>query len=269
MSSIISLDRRHIAISQLVIFLIIQIVQFYTRFIQEWRYWHHNKRKSLPRCILSSWMGLLGVLAQFRIAGSAMIISNNNPNQSMLIAENVLQGIGLSPLMFEVSLVLLRSGQAGRKGPGNSRYPKQIRFALTLFRFPIIFSIVLVVVGASIQNRICKIVGSIMLPIAFAFGCGLAVLLAVQYRAVLPKAGHRCVLLVLVALPFLVVRVAHFLLAEFGPRKFSSEVGDTGVTVGMRLVMEIIITMCLLAARAVAEPFWSVPVETGRGRLTG
>ncbi|KAK1143918.1 hypothetical protein N8T08_006033 [Aspergillus melleus] len=262
MPSIISSDRRHIAIAELIIFSIIQVVQFYTRFIQEWQYWHHDRRKSLPRCTMYSWMGLLGVLAQLRIAGSAMVISNANPGQSMLIAENVLQGIGLSPLMFEVSLVLLRSGQAGRTGPGDSRYPKQIRFALTLFRFPIFFSIVLVVVGASIPNRICKIVGSIMLPIAFAFGCGLTVLLAVQYRAILPRAGHRCVLLVLVALPFLVVRVAHFLLAEFGPRKFSSAVGDTGVTVGMGLVMEVLITMCLWAARAVAEPFWSVPIDT-------
>ena len=37
-----------------------------------------------------------------------MIISNANPGKSLLIAEYVLQGIGLSPLMFEVSLVLLR-----------------------------------------------------------------------------------------------------------------------------------------------------------------
>ena len=64
MPSIISSDRRHIAIAELIIFSIIQIVQFYTRFIQEWQYWHHDKRKSLPRCTMYSWMGLLGVLAQ-------------------------------------------------------------------------------------------------------------------------------------------------------------------------------------------------------------
>ncbi|PLB46048.1 hypothetical protein P170DRAFT_512639 [Aspergillus steynii IBT 23096] len=260
--AIISSDKRHIAIAEVVIFSMIQIFQFYTRFIQEWRYWHHDKRKSLPRCIMYSWMGLLGVLAQLRIAGSAMVISNANPGKSLLITEYVLQGIGLSPLMFEVSLVLLRSGQAGRTGPGDSRYPKQIRFALHLFRFPIFISIVLVVVGASINKRVCTVIGSIILVIAFAFGCGLAVSLAIQYRAILPKAGHHCVLLVLTALPFLVVRVANFLLAEFGPRKYSSEVGDVGVTVGMGLLMEIFITVCLLAARAVAEPFWSVPVQT-------
>ena len=43
-----------------------------------------------------------------RIAASAMMISNQKPSKPMLIAETVLQGIGLSPLLFEVSLVLLR-----------------------------------------------------------------------------------------------------------------------------------------------------------------
>lgn len=154
------------------------------------------------------------------------------------------------------------SGQAGRTGPGNSRYPKQIRFALTLFRFPIFISIVLVVVGASVNKRVCTIIGSIVLVITFAFGCGLAALLAVQYRTVLPPAGHRCVLVVITALPFLAVRVAHLLLSEFGPQKYSSEVGDTGVTVGMRVVMEIFLTILFLTARAVAEPFWSKAAQT-------
>jgi hypothetical protein len=42
-----------------------------------------------------------------RIAGSAMVLSGAQ-TQSVLIAEAVLQGIGLSPLLFEVSLVMLR-----------------------------------------------------------------------------------------------------------------------------------------------------------------
>lgn len=43
-----------------------------------------------------------------RIASSAMIISKSHPDKSMLIAEACLQSVGLSPLLFEVSLVLLR-----------------------------------------------------------------------------------------------------------------------------------------------------------------
>ena len=42
-----------------------------------------------------------------RIASSAMILSTSKPNESMLIAESAMQNVGLSPLLFEVSLVLL------------------------------------------------------------------------------------------------------------------------------------------------------------------
>ncbi|THC90083.1 hypothetical protein EYZ11_010462 [Aspergillus tanneri] len=64
MSTTIPLDRLQVAIAEVVIFSIIQVVQFATRYIQEWRYWHHGMRKSLPRCFFYSWCGLLGVLAQ-------------------------------------------------------------------------------------------------------------------------------------------------------------------------------------------------------------
>ena len=42
-----------------------------------------------------------------RIVSSAMILSTSHPNKSMFIAESALQNVGLSPLLFEVSLVLL------------------------------------------------------------------------------------------------------------------------------------------------------------------
>jgi hypothetical protein len=43
-----------------------------------------------------------------RIAGSAMLIFRPEPTKPILIAETILQGIGLSFLLFEVSLILLR-----------------------------------------------------------------------------------------------------------------------------------------------------------------
>lgn len=42
-----------------------------------------------------------------RIAGSAMVLATSHPSKSMLIAEYTLGSIGLAPLVFEVSLVLL------------------------------------------------------------------------------------------------------------------------------------------------------------------
>ncbi|OGM50620.1 hypothetical protein ABOM_000645 [Aspergillus bombycis] len=248
-----STDRRHIAIAEVVIFSLIQIIQCTTRFLQEWKYWHHNKRKSVPRCTFYSWYGLVGLVAQLRIAGSGMVLSDSK-DKKVIMTEAILQGIGLSPLLFEVSLVMLRSGQTGRTGPGNSRYPKTIRFLLHLFRFPVFFGIVLIVVGDSAAVYACKVVGSVLLVLIFALGCGLFGWMAVAYRSVLPRAGHRCVLLVLAALPFFVVRIAYMLLAQYGPQRFDPAHGDERVMVGMGLLMEILIMIILLSARAVAEP---------------
>ena len=202
-----------------------------------------------------------------------MVLSGSK-DKKVIMTEAILQGIGLSPLLFEVSLVMLRrlvaplplcidsqsdnractSGQTGRTGPGNSRYPKTIRFLLHFFRFPVFFGIVLIVVGESAAVYACKVVGSVLLVLIFAFGCGLFGWMAVAYRSILPRAGHRCILLVLATLPFFVVRIAYMLLAQYGPQRFDPANGDEGVMVGMGLLMEILIMIILLSARAVAEP---------------
>jgi hypothetical protein len=43
-----------------------------------------------------------------RIAGAALVLATSLPDKSVLIAESALQSVGLSPLLFEVSLVMLR-----------------------------------------------------------------------------------------------------------------------------------------------------------------
>lgn len=127
MSITISPQQRNLAIAEIVLFSLIQLIQFITRYLQEWKYWHHARRKSRSRCIFYSWFGLIGLLAQgwcgtipnshtpsnhstltVRIAGAAVVLSDPHPNKSKLIAEISLQSIGLSPLLFEMSLVLLR-----------------------------------------------------------------------------------------------------------------------------------------------------------------
>ncbi|PYH88693.1 hypothetical protein BO71DRAFT_488560 [Aspergillus ellipticus CBS 707.79] len=248
-------EKYYIAIAEIIIFSVVQIVQVTMKFLQEWRYWHHSKRKSYARCFLYSWFGLLGLLAQIRVAGSAIVIANSQPDQSLLIAETVLQSVGLSPLLFEVSLVLLRSGQSGQSGPGNSRHPKYMRFLLHSFRIPVLISIVLVVVGGIIDIRACTDAGTAVFVVTFVFIYGLIGWLALRVRPVLPPNGYHCVLVVLMTLPFLAVRVAYFLLGQYGSEKFSPVTGSGGVMVGMSLVMEIFIVILLLLARAVAEPF--------------
>lgn len=65
-SSVLTIPRekRYIAIAEIIIFSAIQIVQFLMKFTQEWRHWHHDKRKSYARCFLYAWCGMLGMLAQ-------------------------------------------------------------------------------------------------------------------------------------------------------------------------------------------------------------
>jgi hypothetical protein len=122
----------------------------------------------------------------------------------------------------------------------------------------VFIGIVLIVVGGSTHISACKVVGSVVLVLIFAFGCGLFIWMAVAYRALLPRAGHCCVLVVLTTLPFFVVRIAYMLLAQYGPSNFNPAIGDGGIMVGMGLLMEIVIMIILLAARAIAEPVWGV-----------
>ncbi|KAJ5212353.1 uncharacterized protein N7498_003999 [Penicillium cinerascens] len=252
--ALISPGRRDIAIAEIVLFSIIHVTQIPLRYMQEWRYWHHDKRQSPGRCYFYSWWSMVGLLAQIRIASSAMILSTSHPNKSMFIAESALQNVGLSPLLFEVSLVLLACGQSGEFGPGKSKYSKPLRFALHGFRFPIVIAIVLAIVGGIIDNPTLGKVGSAILIVIFVFVCGLVVWLAVNSRSTLPVEGHHGILIVLLALPFLLIRIVYFLLLEYGSPKFNPATGSVSALAGMGLLMEIFVVTLLLTARAVAMP---------------
>ncbi|KAL2825248.1 hypothetical protein BJY01DRAFT_241583 [Aspergillus pseudoustus] len=257
------LEEKHdLAIAGLAIFSAIHIVQFVTRFIQERRYWHHSRCRSIGWCFTYSWWGMIGMWAQFRIASSVLMISYRDPPKPILIAETVLQGIGLSFLIFEVSLVLLRSGQSGRTGPGNSRHPTDLRFTLHFFRFPTIISIVLILVGRTIGIRACTIVGIVTFILAFALVWCVVLGMAVRSKKFLSATGYRAVLVILASLPFLTIRVVLFLLAEDDPRKYNGVIGGVKTVVGARVWVEIIAAMVMIVARTVAEPLWMALPET-------
>ncbi|CAG8012098.1 unnamed protein product [Penicillium olsonii] len=257
--SSISPGKRNIAIAEIVIYSLIHLAQFGTRYLQEQKYWHHNKNKGIGRCILYSWWSMVGLLSQ---TGSALILASSHPDKAMVTAASVMQSVGLSPLLFEVSLVMLRCGQSGETGPGNSKWTKWIRFALHFFRFPIFFAIVLAVVGGIIQMHQLGEAGSILLIVTFVYVCSLVAWLAVKARSVLPESGQRAVLLVVMTLPFLLVRIVYFLLQEYGPPRFNPASGDVGIIVGMGLLMEILVVILLVLARAVAEPILTSAIKT-------
>jgi hypothetical protein len=112
-------------------------------------------------------------------------------------------------------------------------------------------------VGKNIGIHAMAVAGAILLVIAFAFACGLVSWLAMKSRSILSVTGHRGVCLVLLALPFLFIRVVYFILQAYGGPKYEPATGETGIFVGMGILMEIIALAVLLVARAVIEPIFS------------
>ena len=158
------------------------------------------------------------------------------------------------------------SGQAGEVGPGKSKYPRIIRFALHFFRFPIFISLVMTIVGACVNVRACEIAGSIIFVVSFIFFCGFIGLLAIKHRGYLTQAGSHGVLSTLTALPFLATRIVHFLLGEYGSTRFKQVTYSSDIAVDVGLVMEVIVSIILLTARMAMEPIW--PVGSGYERVS-
>ncbi|KAL4865345.1 hypothetical protein BDV12DRAFT_211084 [Aspergillus spectabilis] len=261
MSNLTLSDKKHtFAIAQLIIFSFIHATQFSTRFIQERRYWHHTRRRSDTWCFVYSWWGMIGILAQLRIASAAMMMLNRSSSKSILITETILQGIGLAFLLFDVSLVLLRSGQTGRTGPRNSRHPTHLRLTLHFFRFPAFISIIMILVGNSINVRACEIVGSVgsvVLILTFVLVWYVVLGMAARSRKFLSKSGHQTVHVVLASLPFLTVRIVYFLLGGYRPREIDDGVRHFSFGVEMGLLMEVLVSALLIVARTIAEPLFA------------
>lgn len=299
-----SSGKRNIAIAEIILFSLVHIIQIPVRYMQEWRYWHHNKKQHPARCFVYSWWSMVGLLAQseFPIPPIKESAANKYTGSTHRWRSN--GAIDLPPklrsadcrvghakhrfvtalvrsqsrtfeMVFPRSYMVVakcslandfrRSGQAGEYGPGKSKHSKTMRFMLHFFRFPIFIAIVLAIVGGCIDIRPLGEAGSVVLVVTFAFVCGLVVWLAIKTRSALPVAGHRGVLLVLLALPFLLVRIVYFLLLEYGPARFNPASGNVGALAGMGLTMEVFLVFILLVARAIIEPIW----PAGNSRLVG
>ncbi|CAG8027794.1 unnamed protein product [Penicillium salamii] len=68
LASSVSPGKRNIAIAEIVIYSLIHITQFSTRFLQERHYWHHTKNKGIGRCIFYSWFSMVGLLSQSELS---------------------------------------------------------------------------------------------------------------------------------------------------------------------------------------------------------
>ncbi len=120
----------------------------------------------------------------------------------------------------------------------------------------------LVLVGDLIDISACEIVGTVAFVLTFLLVWCIVLGMAARLRRLLPATGYRAVLLVLVSLPFLTLRIVYFLLSEHGSPRFDAITGDINVMIGMGLLMEVIVSILLIAARMVTEPLWSPLPET-------
>lgn len=123
--------RHNLAIAEIAIFGAILPFQFFIKLMQEWQHWgiHHKHRRHPIRCFFRAWFSILAILCQskfsyqhaiqiinvnvnrvhtVRIIGFALYISTKDPAKSVVVAEVILQSVGTSPLLWELSLVLLR-----------------------------------------------------------------------------------------------------------------------------------------------------------------
>lgn len=101
-----------LAIAEIAIFSLLLVIAVPLRLIQEKRYWSWNHSFSYDVGLLL----LLGVLRNYiflmcvlRIVGNALyLVAMDNKDESLFITSSVMMGIGLSPIVFEMSQVLSR-----------------------------------------------------------------------------------------------------------------------------------------------------------------
>lgn len=101
-----------LAIAEIAVFSFILLVAVPLRLIQEKKYWSWNHSFSYNVGLLL----LLGVLRNYiflmcvlRIVGNALyLVAMGNKDESLFITSSVMMGIGLSPVVFEMSQVIAR-----------------------------------------------------------------------------------------------------------------------------------------------------------------
>ncbi|KIW02969.1 uncharacterized protein PV09_05630 [Verruconis gallopava] len=248
--------RHNTAIAEVVIWGTIWTVGLIIRSFQEWYYWDRSKKRTVFICIFNGWIrNLIVILSQVRIVGFALYLAKPNAAKGLVITEIVLQGIGVTPLLFEFSLVLLKCGHVGLNQRHASHYPHLIKLLLQWIRLPIIVAVVLIVLAGSLVNITLMKSGACIILAIFAFLIAilLYLVLAGHFRTMPPAAQHalRCVA---AAVPFYAVRITYMMLGNFGGIKYSPAVGDWKLAVGLEFVMEIAIVFLLITASLFAQP---------------
>ncbi|KAF1988997.1 hypothetical protein K402DRAFT_418832 [Aulographum hederae CBS 113979] len=254
-----STHRTNIAIAEVTLFSLILLIQLRTRYIQEYHYWNHKQRRRHFRCAVKAWGSLISFLAQIRIAGFAMSLAVKEPSRGVFVAGTILQSVGFSPLLLELTFILLRCGidRNSAKVPRGSKYPRAVVLALQCARIPILAAIVLFIVGGCILEPACFKAGAVLLLAALVYLILISGYMGFQiYGNFFSRRERKSLVILFATLPFFVIRIFYLLLVQFGPQQFNPLIGDWRVMVGMGFFSELCIVAGLMGAGIMVEPIF-------------
>ncbi|KAL8824495.1 MAG: hypothetical protein Q9191_005019 [Dirinaria sp. TL-2023a] len=236
-------ERYSISIAELVVYVILFPLSTLVIF-------RHGMGKS------SGWI-YLGIFCGIRIASSALgIVSYHHPNsQDDLVWYSILGGVGISPLLLASKGLLTRV---------NEHIGSKYRvLALRILHLPNILALILSIIGGTrldssssdkvSQGKKLTQAGIIIFLVVFALMAVLAFLTFTSLSAI-PSGEKRILFGVLLALPFIFVRILYSVLADFvDSSTFRLIDGNPTAQLCMSIVEEMIVAVLYIATGLTAD----------------
>ncbi|KAB5582950.1 hypothetical protein GE09DRAFT_1181850 [Coniochaeta sp. 2T2.1] len=270
------------------------VVYIPTALVTIWVVLRHGTHKQLGWIYLAIFCGI-------RIAGSVFeILSHNNPsNSSDEEWALILQSVGLSPLLLSTLGLLKRvfdevSGRVpsgknfilngisqtrGIAGRVAGIYTKRATAAsrrsraVQLLHLPALIALILAISGGSDEfssdvtqhaGGRTKVRAAIILYLMIYLATFFLWIVTLRDFSSMRKSQTRIFLCVMVAIPFIGVRVLYSLISDFGNSpQFNLVKGDEGIRIGMALVEEFVIVV-MYTVLGVVTPKFVGDVERGR-----
>lgn len=167
----ISGPKYDLAIAEIAIFALALVIAVPIRVTQERKYWswNHSISYNVFFLVLLGWLrNYIALMCELRIVGNALyLVGMGNKEESLFITSSVLMGIGLSPIVFEMSqvvarwyvflsfplLTMLQSSRANIHPGESSAFPSRYNTALACCRIPIAVAVAFMVIGGAEVNN--------------------------------------------------------------------------------------------------------------------
>ncbi|KAK9490424.1 hypothetical protein V1508DRAFT_424983, partial [Lipomyces doorenjongii] len=197
----------------------------------------------------------LSIFCMLRLVASALVIvveESSHPSTGIIVAEITVNNIALTPLHMAALGFLTTCVQLATS---DDSVPSNLTQLLRISRLALITSIVLGIIGATqLSNNTASTTGHALskasVLVVTAVYCFLA-FLSLYLLGFAKVIGHSRMLVtgVILALPFLGVRIIYSILSAFSSSasnsKFSSATGSWQIYLGMDVIMEFVVVAVL------------------------